>query len=388
MMIEHLTSKSFEFKTPNLIYGMDSIQKLETEAKKFGNKIFLVTDENIRKTEPFEIVEEGLGGLDVEIYDEIRREPTVNDANNIAETARKKDYDMVIGIGGGSVIDMAKISSIMQTNGGRVEKYLEGKRLENKGIPSIYIPTTAGTGSEVTQAIVLSEPSGIKNAIWDPLVIGDLAIIDPYMTKTCPPKVTAFAGADALSHAFEALFSTGSNKLTDSLASESIRLCYENLEKAVFKKENLEARKNMAYSSLMAGLAFNNAGLIMGHAVAYTYASDYELPHGTSCGLTIPYVISFLAPTCPEKIERIGRALELDGDVEEMEREIASSVKGLLEELGQPVTLKDIGVPENEVSDLAKSLLEDYSRLLTKNPRKINKSAADKLFQRMWEGEI
>jgi len=387
-----ITKLTYSFDNPRIIFGLNSITRLseiidELKCKKY----LLVTDPNIEKTNIINEVKNYLKNIEGETYLIEPHEPYISDAEKIADFVRTRDYDVIIGVGGGSVLDLAKVAAFIVNNPGKVADYIGAFKVKNKGLPLILVPTTAGTGSEVSAAIVLSTSEGIKVAIWSPKVMADFAIVDPQLTLTMPPKITASSGLDALSHAFEALMSKRSNPLTDTIALESIKLIFKYLPLAFFQGDNIEARYYMALAATMAGLAFSNASLVAGHAIAYTYASEYKLPHGISCGLALPYIMDFNLPTCIDKFIRAAKIMDLPiGNLSDYEISIKviKNVKKIIKTVKAPVTLSDIGVSKNEIPKLAKSLITDYARLLVYNPRRLEYEDALDIFNRMWEGKI
>ena len=221
--------------------------------------------------------------------------------------------------------------------------------------------------------------------------MADYAIIDPKLTLTMPPRITASSGLDALSHVFEALMSRKANPITDALAVEAIKLIFKYLPIAFFQGDNIEARYYMSLAATIAGLAFSNASLVAGHAIAYAYASKYRLPHGISCGLALPYIMDYNLPTCVDKFLRVARELNIPTENlsdYEICVKVVRSVKKMIQMVKVPVTLRDLGVSKDELPTSAKSLVTDYTRLLVFNPRKIEYEDALKIFNNMWEGRI
>ncbi len=273
-----------------------------------GDKALIVTDKVIVKTGLVERVSKSLeqAGLSVQVFDEVEPEPKLEVAEKAAEFSRKSGCNLVIGVGGGSVLDMAKVASIAPTNPGKMADYVGVGLIKQAGLPKILIPTTAGTGSEVTNIAVVSlAAEEIKSGIVGPQLMADVAIVDPEATLTMPPRLTASTGIDALTHAVEALMSVNSNPLTDALAYEAVKLVFRNLRKACYQGENLEARYGMSLAALLAGLAFGSAGVCGGHALAYAFAVKYNVPHGIACGLALPYIMEYNLPVCEEKLARI-----------------------------------------------------------------------------------
>jgi len=392
--LSNFQPQTFIFQSPGrILFGLDTVKKVGEEAKALGaGNVLIVAGEVTEKIGMVDRVKKLLeaSGAKTAVFRCGKWEPYIEDFEAIVDFTRKGSYDVVLGLGGGKNIDMAKVAAIMPRNPGRVDDYIGVNKVKQRGIPMIIVPTTAGTGSEATQAAVIAKGK-IKVAIWSPQLIPEVAIVDPNLTLTLPPKVTAATGADALTHALEAIMSVDANPMSDSLALTAIRLISRNLRQAYQKGDDVEARYNMCLASLMAGLAFNSAGLVAGHAAAYTYASDCKLPHGTSCGLAEPYIMSFNLPNCIEKFFSIAEAMDLKIEKlkpKEAAAEAVKAVKKIIGDVGLPTSLKELEVPKDLVPTLAEDLITKYGRLLPRNPRKITKEDALRIFEKMWSGEL
>ncbi len=376
-----------------VVFGVGIEEKIGAEAKGLGaKKALVVTDAVIEKIGLHEKIEKPLKEVaEVDILDKIEPEPTLAAAETVAEAARAAKCDLIVGVGGGSVMDMAKVASAAASNPEQgVSAFLGANKIANPSVPKILVPTTAGTGAEATPfALVIVEEK--KKAIASPYNLADVVLIDPTFTATMPPKVTASTGMDALSHAIEAFLSTGSNPLTDSFALEAIRLIADNLEEAFSHGDNLDARLKMSLAALLAGMAFGNAGVIAGHAAAHTFGAKYKIPHGVSAALALPYMMEYNAVEngVKEKLAKVAR--EMGEDISGMTGEEAASkavacVKKMLEKLDLPTRLADLDVPKDDLSGLADAMSKEKG-YLARNPRKIEYEDAVKMFERMWSGE-
>lgn len=376
-----------------VVFGVGVEEKIDAEAKGLGaKKALVVTDATIEKTGLLEKVEKTLKEVvEVDIFDKVEPEPTLAAAETVAEAARAAKCDLIVGVGGGSVMDMAKVASATASNPEQgASDFLGANKIANPSVPKILIPTTAGTGAEATSfALVIVEEK--KKAIASPYNLADVVLISPSFTATMPPKVTASTGMDALSHAIEAFLSTGSNPLTDSFALEAIRKIADNLEEAFSHGDNLDARLKMSLAALLAGMAFGNAGVIAGHAAAHTFGAKYKIPHGVSAALALPYMMEYNAQELgvKEKLAKVAR--EMGEDISRMPEEEAASkavahVKGLLEKLELPTRLADLDVPKDDLPELAEAMSKEKG-YLARNPRKIEYEDAVKMFARMWSGE-
>lgn len=376
-----------------VVFGDGVEEKIGAEAKGLGaKKALIVTDAMIEKAGLLEKVENPLKeAVEVNVFDIVESEPTLAAAETVAEAARAAKYDLIVGVGGGSVMDMAKVASAAASNPGQgVSEFMGANKIANPSVPKILVPTTAGTGAEATPfTLIIVE--GKKKAIASPYNLADVVLISPSFTATMPPKVTASTGMDALSHAIEAFLSTGSNPLTDSFALEAMRKIANNLEKAFSHGDNLDARLKMSLAAMLGGMAFGNAGVIVGHAAAHTFGAKYKIPHGVAAALALPYIMEYNArePAVKEKLVKVAR--EMGEDISKLTEEEAASravarVRGLLERLELPTRLADLDVPEDALPELAEAMSKEKG-YLARNPRKIELEDAEEILQRMWSGE-
>lgn len=376
-----------------IVFGDVVEEKIGAEAKGLAaKKAFIVTDETIEKAGLLDKVEKPLKEVvEVDIFDNVESEPTLEVAETIVKAARAARYDLVVGVGGGSVLDMAKVAAAAASNPEQgASDFFGANKIVNPSVPTILIPTTAGTGAEATPfALIIVE--GKKKAIASPYNLADVVLISPSFTATMPPEVTASTGIDALSHAIEAFISLGANPLTDSFALEAIRKIADNLEEAFSHGDNLDARLKMSIAAMLAGMAFGNAGVIAGHAAAHTFGARYKIPHGIAAALALPYIMEYNAkePAVKERLAKVAR--EMGEDVFQLTEEEAASkaiarVKNLLESLKLPTRLADLDVPAGDLPDLAEALVKEKG-YLARNPSKIEQKDAEEIIERMWNGE-
>jgi alcohol dehydrogenase class IV len=250
-----------------IIFGLNSLRMLGAELKELNaSKLLVVTDPNIVKLGHVDRIREQLDSAEIQVFSGIKQEPTVSELEDLASQVRARDYEAIIGLGGGSVMDSAKIASFSAANPGPIRDYVGADKVHKKGLPLICVPTTSGTGSEVTRyAVIRYERT--KRAVASDLIIPDIALVDPVLAVSMPPKLTVYTGLDALAHAVEAMISTWATPLTDSLALGAIRLVFQNLERAYTKGDDLEARYNMS-------VAATTAGLPKGHASSLDRSND------------------------------------------------------------------------------------------------------------------
>ena len=290
--------KIHPFLSPNrILFGIDAVKGLAPEVKQLGGeKVLIVTDPGLVEAGLVEAIKAPLDsdGIAFSLYDQVEPEPPARIVDQCAQYLKDEKCDLIIGVGGGSSLDVAKGASIMATNEGSILNYSGVDMVQKRGRPKILIPTTAGTGSEVTRVLVLTdEASNIKMAIYSNYVLSDVAIVDPMMTLSMPPKVTADTGIDALVHAIETYVSASATPFSDILAIEAIRLIAENLTKTFAKGENVEARYHMSLAATISGLAFGSGGLGAVHALSNPLGIEYHFPHGRINAIMLPHVMTF-----------------------------------------------------------------------------------------------
>lgn len=369
-----------------VVFGGGIEEKIGAEAKGLGGtRALIVTDGTMQRLGLCGRVETPLKAVaEVDIFDAVTSEPTLEDAELVASTARRADYDVIVGVGGGSVLDMAKVAAAAAANPEQQARdFLGANKIAKPSVPKIFIPTTAGTGAEATPfALVIVE--GKKKSIASPYNLADVVLLDATFTATMPPRITASTGMDALSHAVEAFLSLGANPLTDSFALEAIRKITDNLEEACVHGDNLDARLKLSLAAMLGGMAFGNAGVIAGHAIAHTLGARYKIPHSVSAALALPYMIEYNAPAVRDKLAKVAR--ELGGEPGLSEEEAASwtvaRVKSLLESLDLPTGLADVDVREEDLPALADAVVKEKG-YLARNPRTVELEDAVKILEGM-----
>ncbi len=285
----------FEFATTtHIIYGPGTIRDVAPLAAGMGKRAFVVTGQSLERAEPL-LLELNKKGVEYATFC-VSGEPTTTIAKTGIEKARRAKSDLVIGIGGGSALDTGKVISAMLTNTGELEDYLEvvghGKRLIQRPVPYIAIPTTAGTGAEVTRNAVLGVPEHqVKVSLRSPLLPPRLAVVDPVLTHSMSPSITASTGLDAMTQLMEAYVSNKANPLTDGICREGLKRAGRSLRQAYEDGSNSTAREDMAMASLFSGLALANAKLGAVHGIAGPLGGMISAPHGTICARLLPYVM-------------------------------------------------------------------------------------------------
>ncbi len=386
----HPLIKTYTFNSPTrLFFGANSLERLRDELKPYASKkVMIVTGSSVSRTPAYKRVLGMLNEQTILEFSGIPPEPDEAALAALSDEVIGALPDLIIGMGGGSTMDMAKLASLIAGNQKNPLTYFKGELITKKGPPIITIPTISGTGSEVTPISIIID-KGVKLGLNHPSLCPSLSIIDPALSLTAPPSATASAGIDALNHAVESIMSTESNALTTSLAFEAINLADDYLERAFCNGEDLEARNGLALSSVLAGMAFSNTGLCIAHGIAYTYALKTGLPHGTSVALAEPYVVEFNAPAIREKLDVIaaGFGVGMEGiSTREVGQAIAMRYIEIMDTLGLPMSLEDLGITENDVEPLVDDFIKNYSRFIVKNPRHPSRQELMALYRTMCEG--
>lgn len=374
MMIEKVTL----FRTTKrILFGPGALEKTGAEAQLLkAKKVLIITDPGVIQAGLLGSLEKSLqaAGLPFVIFDGVEPDPRIEVVEKSVERARKEAIDLIIGFGGGSSLDIAKVTSILLTNPGKIDPLFGIDLVPHPGIPVILIPTTAGTGSEVTPIAILSDTKEkLKKGIVSSFLFPEVAIVDPKLTVGLPPSVTAFTGMDALTHAIEAYYSINATDLSDLLAIRAMELISKNIRVAYANGENLSARSSMMEGSLFAGIAFANAGVGAVHAFAYPLGGEFHLAHGLTNTLMLPYIMRYNILGCPHKFVRIAKAFgeRVDGLSELDGAEVAVKfIERLSDDLRVPRRLKEVGIPEEAIPRLAEAAMK-VTRLLANNPRKI-----------------
>lgn len=326
------------------------------------------------------------GGVQLSYFDDIRQEPTVNDFHTIVDKAREFQADSVIGVGGGSVLDLAKLVATLLYSDQQVEKLFGTGLVKQRGVWFACIPTTSGTGSEVSpNAILLDENDNLKKGIVSPHLMADAAYIDPQLTWTVPAKVTAETGMDALTHCIEAYTNKFAHPLIDVYALNGIRLIAANLLKAVKNGKDQEAREALSLGSMYSGMCLGPVNTAAVHALSYPLGGMFHLSHGLSNAILLPTVMKFNRPACVERYAQVAIACGVQpgkNDEETAERGV-DFIYQLSKDCGIPTTLSEIGVPQTAVDEMAKSAME-VQRLLKNNPRVVTEEDARDIYNSLY----
>ncbi len=374
-----------------LVFGQGVAAQLADEAKLLGAKrLLVVADPQVIAAGVAEPALESLkkAGIKFEVFSSFTREPEPSEADAAAALGKELKAQAVAGIGGGSALDLAKAASVLITNPGQATDYVGLDLVKVPGLPSLMLPTTAGTGSEVTFTAVFTRRSDkFKGGINGRMLYPHTAILDPLLTVSCPAYVTAITGMDALTHAMEAYTSRAATPISDLNALAAIELIGDNLRQAVAHGGNLEARQNMLLGSYLAGLALAQAGVGAVHAMAYPLGAFYDIPHGEANATLLPFVLRFNLMACPERFATMAATLaELPGDLTTRE-EAEACVQEVMElsyDIGIPENLVKLGVPRQDIPAMAAKAMT-VARPIANNPRQVTAADLEGIYNQAFE---
>ena len=379
--------QNFSFHTtPQLHFGQGSLERLPQELKQWNpHSILLVSDPGVLKAGITAKVETLIvdAGYRVTIFSEVEPDPRIETAEACANAARSCKADVIIGVGGGSAMDIAKVAAVLAYSKQHIHSMFGIEQVNAAGLALILVPTTAGTGSEVTHIAILSdEQEHLKKGIVSKFLFPRLAIVDPLLTLGVPAAVTAASGMDALLHAVEAFTSKNANDLSDTLARRAMRLISENLRDAYQNGQNLEARTGMLEGSMLAGMAFANAGVTAVHAFAYPIGAEFHIPHGVANSIMMGPVLTFNISGNPAKFAEVAECIseKIDGTSVQDRAELSVAImKQLAHDIDIPKNLSSFGVRKEHIPSLADGVLK-VTRLLANNPRAITRDDAITLY--------
>lgn len=408
-LLDALTAQHGVLRMPRtILVGEGQRHALALLARGFGESALICTDARLAVTEEFaEILAEfGQAGVAVTVYDETPAELPVPSVMECLGRLRGARVDVVVGIGGGSCMDMAKIAALLLTHGGPPSRYYGEFAVPGPVLPVIAVPTTAGTGSEATAVAVVSDPDlGMKMGISSPHIIPAASVCDPALTLTCPPSLTAATGADALAHLVESYTAVpreatpalsqehvfiGRNPLTDAIALEGIRLVGRSLDAAYCDPADRAARADMTVAALYGGICLSNAGTAAAHAIQYPVGALTHTPHGIGVGVLLPYVVRYNFPAIQPQLARIAEALgEPVGGiaVPDAARSGVAALDRILAAVDIPRTLEDLGVSEGDIPRVAE-LSQNSARLVTNNPEPLDLAALAAITRAAFGGDL
>ncbi|MBE2316488.1 iron-containing alcohol dehydrogenase [Solirubrobacter sp. CPCC 204708] len=381
-----------------VLFGAGMAEAAGPVAATHGRRVLLITDPVIASTPGFGTVEVSLraAGLDVAVSTDAEVDVPSAAVDAAVALGRETQPDAIVAVGGGSVIDLAKVTALLLAHGGAPSDYYAVNSVPGPVLPLIALPTTAGTGSEATPVAVITDPaSDMKIGVASSHLIPRHAICDPRLTLGAPPVVTAHSGIDALSHAIEGYMAAeaddpdaelvlgrpqvGKNAISDSLALTAAGHIAANLERAVQDGDDLEARTGMLYGSLLAGIAFGNSGVSTAHALQFAVGAATHTSHGLGTGLLLPYVMEFNRPARPDDLAELARVMRSPGSA-------VDHVHALGQRIGLPGSLADIGIERQELRGMAEASFK-FKRLVDNNPRPLDEDALEAILDAAWHGD-
>ena len=389
-----MTLNSFQFNTtPGLRFGSGQAKDCCKEiSSKLGQRILFVSDKGLMS---LGLTENTLNELQkicsVKVFDEVEADPSQKTLLKAIEVGKKFNATGVIGFGGGSSMDVAKLAALILGSNENLEEAWGVANAKGPRLPLALIPTTAGTGSEVTPVSIITVGEEEKKGVSSALILPDLAILDPDLTLGLPANTTAATGIDAMVHAIEgyASLNKNNNPISKMLAIEALKLLSGSIEKAVFDGSNVEARGNMLIGSMLAGKTFANSPVAAVHALAYPIGGTFHISHGLSNSLVLPYVLRFnsvdskAAKNYAELAPYVFPELDINKGAQAVCAEFIDKLESLSKKLGLPQKLREVDIPKNACEKMAKDAMKQ-TRLLVNNPREVTEVDALNIYQAAW----
>ena len=389
-----MTLNSFQFNTtPGLRYGSgqakDSCKEI---SNKLGQSILFITDKGLMS---LGLTEQTLKELkkisSVEIFDDVEADPSKKTLLKAIDVGKKIKATGVIGFGGGSSMDVAKLTALILGSGENLEEAWGVANAKGPRLPLVLIPTTAGTGSEVTPVSIITVGEEEKKGVSSSIILPDLAILDPDLTLGLPAGTTAATGIDAMVHAIEAYASSSKNNnpISKMLSVEALKLLGGSIEKAVFEGSNVEARGNMLIGAMLAGKAFANSPVAAVHALAYPIGGTFHVSHGLSNSLVLPYVLRFnsvdskASKDYAELAPYVFPEIDTNRGAQSVCAEFIDKLESLSKKLGLPQKLREVDIPKNACEKMAKDAMKQ-TRLLVNNPREVTEKDALNIYHSAW----
>lgn len=388
-----MSDTTYLVKFPRKVYsGNGSMEQLREVVSETGaTKVCLMTDQGVfgcgLAQKPKDILESC--GTKVTVVNDVPREPSVYDVQKLYEELKAEEVELIVAIGGGSVIDMSKIMSVALTNETLVEDLRRPDAIQNPSLPMVAIPTTSGTGAEATaNAIFLYPEEDLKVGIVNEKMIPDYVILDVSVTCGLPAALTASTGVDALCHAFEAYISILSNPFCEMLATKAIQLICRSIVKAYKNGGDLQAREDMQLGSFYAGLCLTTSSTVAVHALSYPLGGKYHIPHGVSNAILLPHVMDVNMECCKEQYAELAPyMLPNAGEIpkEQLPQAVVDYLYELMKELHIPTSLQEFGVKPEDLDYLTDNAIK-VERLLLKNPKKLSKEDIKNIYQKLLQG--
>jgi len=377
--------------TSSLVFEAGASRHLGGIVKRLGGSLLFITDPGLRKLGLCDPALASLGatGAAVTVFDEVEADPSLATVMKAVEAGRTTRATGVIGFGGGSSLDVAKVAALLLGSGEDIEGAWGVGNAKGPRLPLALVPTTAGTGSEVTPVSIITVGGEEKRGMSTPLILPDVAILDPELTLGLPPSITAATGVDAMVHAIEAYASKSinNNPLSKMLARQALQLLGAHVETAVFEGSNLAARSAMLLGSMMAGQAFANSPVAAIHALAYPIGGTFHVPHGLSNALVLPHVLRFNAPEAVHLYAEIAADafphLMQVGDADARCAAFTEELASLSKRLGMQTRLREVGIGQEHLPKMAADSMKQQ-RLLVNNPRPVREADALAIYTAAW----
>lgn len=373
------------YSPKKIVFGVGSINQMVEDYILLNKKrIYILSVQPvIEQIEP-QLNKLKTAGIEILINTSITSEPTFNEFNKLIDDARNFKPDSIAGIGGGSVMDVAKLIAVFILLHKPVTEFVGTGLINERKTHLVCAPTTSGTGSEVSpNSILLDENEGGKKGIISPFLVPDSSYIDPNLTLGLPADLTAFTGIDALTHCIEAFANNFAHPLADTYALRGISLIHQNLPIAIENGKDIKARSNVALGSMYGGMCLGPVNTAAVHALAYPLGSDYKIAHGLSNALLLPYVLEYNLPAAYTRYAEIARAMGIreDGPEREIAHAGLDEIKRLIKVCNIPQKLKEIGVKAESVEPMAKSAM-NIKRLLKNNVKELELEDAINIYQK------
>ena len=408
MALDNRLGLGFVRQPKFVVFGPGQRRQLGLMARGLGKRALVVTDARMATTPEFKAMMADLAeqSVAVSLYDQALPDLPRSNIVEAVSLFRNRDVDLVIGIGGGSCMDLAKAVAVVLANGGDVRDYYGEFRVPGPALPIIAVPTTGGTGAEVTSiAVIYDDETHMKMAITDAHLEPTAALIDPELTLTCPPGLTAATAADAISHLIEGFTAkpknptpqelatkiyVGKNRITDMFCTQGLQLMNASVGRVVANPGDLQARADVMFAAYCAGMVINTTGTAAAHAIQSPIAAFSHAPHGFGVGALLPYVMRFNLPYCTSEFAEIGRLLGVASESQDplsQARAGISRIESLLAAVGTPLDLKAIDVePEHFATVSAQSM--KASRLVLNNPAPMSEASVAALLQRGYDRDL
>jgi alcohol dehydrogenase len=382
---------SYSFRTAQrIVAGPHTFEAIDEQLKEIGmfRHALIITQPSMVRSGVIDTLVKRLrhGGISCQVTTDIKPEPTINNLEEVHHSLTD-DFDLYIGIGGGSVLDATKVLSALRTNSCAISEMLGTNLVQKPGVPMVLIPTTSGTGSEVTpNAIVTLPQEELKVGIVSKYMLPQLAVLDPALTISLPPAITAATGMDAFTHSIESYISNKANPISDMFALESIRLISRSILTAYQQGDNLAAREDMLIGSMLGGMALSAAGTAAVHALAYPLGGSFHIPHGVANSMLLPHVMEFQMDAITGRLEAVAQAMGLthEGGTFSGAEKVVTQIKEWTKLLDIPQNLREYGVEPGDIGRLAISASK-VTRLLTNNPKPVSVEDMEGIYRRLLE---